>query len=334
MINAAGDIVLINKQAEALLGYNRRELMGRKIEVLIPERYRQNHPGHREGFMAAPSARPMGLGRDLYALRKDGKEIPVEIGLTPIQIRGGRFVMAALVDLTERRLMERKLAHSQTLAAVGGMAAAMAHEIRNPLGSITMGAKALVRGGLGPEDLQQVMSVLVAESQRLNRTLDHFLQFSRPREPKPALGDLNALVHEVLAAVKADERVAGRARVREKLDRKLPRLAFDADLLRQVLWNLIRNGFQALEGKGLLEVETERRPSEAVIHVSDTGPGISEEQLPKLFSPFHTTKAKGTGLGLSISRNIVFAHGGEIKVESTPGRGSRFSVALPLPRRS
>ncbi len=332
MADRAGAIILANRRAEALFGYGPGELAGRKIEALVPPRFRAAHPAHRKGFHSAPTERTMGAGRDLYGARKDGSEIPVEIGLNPVKTPEGDFVLASIVDITERKALEKRLAQAETLAAVGGMAAVVAHEIRNPLGSIVMGAKALARGDLNPEDLNQVVSVLVGESQRLNRTLEDFLQFARPREPKLQQGDLNETVHEVLAAVKSDANIIGQAVVREELTKDLPRVRYDPDLIRQVLWNIIRNGFQALNGKGRFEVMTENRRGQALVHIRDSGPGIPRDQLEKVFLPFYTTKTKGTGLGLSISRNIVMAHGGALSIDSEPGKGSCVSIALPLAR--
>lgn len=327
-----GRIVLVNSQTEGVFGYGRQELLGQPLEILIPHRFRAKHSGYVQDFFTHPKTRAMGAGRDLYGLRKDGTELPVEIGLNPFSTPQGRFVLASIIDITERRMLQKKLAQAELLAAVGGMVTMVAHEIRNPLGSIVMGAKAIARGDLAPDDKAQAVSVLVNESERLNRTLADFLQFARPRELKLVKGDLNATTREVLAAARADPRIVGDTQVRESLDERLPPVHFDADQIRQVLWNILRNAFQALGGKGRLEVETETRSQDAAVHIRDTGPGIPRDHLEKIFVPFFTTKAQGTGLGLSTSRNIVLAHGGDIAVESEPGKGSRFSILLPLKR--
>ncbi len=332
VVDSAGLIVLVNAQTEKLFGYSRKELLGKKMEILVPQRYRGAHAGHRTGFFSNPSARAMGAGRDLYGQRKDGGEVPIEIGLNPIDTPEGRFVLASIIDITVRRDMERKLQHTEVLAAIGSMVAVVAHEIRNPLGSVSMAAKALARGGLSPEDQAQVLSVLDSESRRLNQTITDFLHYARPREPKLQLSDINAAAHEVLSAMKTDASASGKIVVKEVLDETLPRLPFDADQMRQVLWNLIRNAFQALDGKGKLEVRTELVGGKVAVRIRDTGPGIAPEQLEKLFTPFFTTKAQGTGLGLSIARNIVRSHGGDLQVESEPGRGTEFTMLLPMPR--
>lgn len=332
MTGPEGKITLVNSQAEKLFGYSRNELLGQTIEMLIPERIRSKHVSYRSQFFAEPATRAMGAGRDLFGLRKDGTEVPVEIGLNPIKTDEGAFVLASIIDITERRTLEKKIVNAESMAAVGSMVTIVSHEIRNPLGSIVMAAKALARGSLSQEDHAQVVSVLSNESQRLSATLEDFLQFARPREPKLEIGDINATTHEVLLAVKSDDNLIGKAVVKESLDRSLPGVPFDPAQIRQVLWNIIRNGLQALDGKGSLEVETEVRSGQVLIHIKDSGPGIPKDQMDKLFMPFYTTKTKGTGLGLPISRKIVRSHGGDIQVSSDPGRGSRFSVVLPVSR--
>jgi signal transduction histidine kinase len=126
----------------------------------------------------------------------------------------------------------------------------------------------------------------------------------------------------------------GSVKIEEKLDPALKSFPFDGDMLRQVLWNIILNGLQAMEGKGVLRVRTECAPGEAVVRISDTGPGIPRESLKKVFQPFHTTKRRGTGLGLAVAERIVSAHGGQILVESEAGKGSKFSILLPKGRKA
>ncbi|MBI3549041.1 MAG: PAS domain S-box protein [Elusimicrobia bacterium] len=330
MVGADGKISYVNGQAEKLFGYSRKELFGQTIELLVPKRVREHHIKYRQDYFQQPTTRAMGQGRELFGVRKDGAEIPVEIGLNSITTEDGTLVLASVIDITERKRLERKLAQTETLAMVGSMVAAVAHEIRNPLNSIVMAAKLLGAGDLSGEELDQVRTALTNESQRLNRTLEDFLQFARPRIPKKEPGDLNALIHEVLLAAKTDTAVAGRTVTKERLDPRLPRAAFDGDQMRQVLWNLIRNAFQAVEGKGRIEVRTEPHDGGVTIVVEDNGPGVPDDQRERIFAPFFTTKAKGTGLGLPICRSIVTAHGGEIRIDSGPNRGTRFSILLPL----
>lgn len=333
MTDGAGRIVLANAQAEKLFGYAQAELLGRSVELLVPDRFRARHPGYRADYARKPDTRAMGGGRDLFGRRKDGSDVPIEIGLNPIRSGNETFVLAAIVDITERKELQRRLAQSEALAAVGSMAAILAHEIRNPLGSIVMAARSLDHGDLTAEDRRTVSAVLTEESQRLNRTLQDFLLFARPREPKLERADLNALVAETVKALRSDAAVLGGVALDLKLDPALTPFPHDPDQLRQVLWNLLLNGVQALGGRGRISVATRVEDGRAVLSVTDSGMGIDPTMLERIFDPFFTTKKKGTGLGLAICRRIVLAHGGTLGADNAPDGGARFTIALPLAHR-
>ncbi|UPT76056.1 MAG: ATP-binding protein [Elusimicrobiota bacterium] len=330
MVGGDGRIVLANLQAEKLFGYSQAELLGNPIEMLVPVAARGRHERYRADYSRAPESRAMGGDRELFGRRKDGSEVAVEIGLNPIKSGEETLVLAAILDITERREMQRRLAQSEALAAVGSMAAILAHEIRNPLGSIVMAARSLDRPDLNAEERATISGVLSDESQRLNRTLQDFLQYARPREPKLAVSDLNALVKETVAALQADAGLAGRVSIELRLDPGLRSFRHDPDQVRQVLWNLILNGIQAVDGEGRLEVSTSVENGSASLRVADSGAGIEPAALAKVFDPFFTTKKKGTGLGLAICRRIVAAHGGSIAADNPSGGGARFTVLLPL----
>jgi len=263
---------------------------------------------------------------------KDGSEVPVLLSITSVRDPKGDIVgfVSSAVDMSEQEELQRRLAQSEALAAVGSMAAVVAHEIRNPLGSIVTAASSSAREGLSAEERRTLLEVLRKESQRLSETLQQFLQYARPRDPKLEKADLNEALREVLSLVRSDRGLLGSVKVTESLAPGLKPFPFDGDLLRQVLWNILINALQAMEGKGRLHVVTEASSGQAVIRVSDSGPGIPAESIPKIFQPFHTSKRRGTGLGLPIAERIVSAHGGRILVESEPGKGTLFSVFLPM----
>jgi PAS domain S-box-containing protein len=329
LADAAGVMRLVNRKTEELFGYSREELVGQKVELLLPESFRARHQGYREGYMKAPETRAMGAGRDLHGRRKDGREVPIEIGLNPIPTPQGMLVLAAIVDITERKRLEERVAQSEALAAVGSMAAILAHEIRNPLGSIVMAARSLEHGDLTPEDRKTVSSVLTEESQRLNRTLQDFLLFARPRPPRLESADLRALVEETAAALRSDAELLGKTELELSLGAVEP-FPFDADQLRQVLWNLLLNGVQAMNGRGRLKAALSSAGGKATLEVTDSGPGIDPSVLDRIFDPFFTTKKKGTGLGLAICRRIVAGHGGGLTASNAPSGGARFTLTLPL----
>lgn len=330
LVDADGRIAMVNSRAERMFGYAPGELIGRPLETLVQHRFREKHSARRAAPGAGVGPRTMAPGRAVFALRKNGTDFPAEVALNPVATAADRFVLASVLDITERLALKKKLENNERLADIGEMISTVAHEIRNPLATIVMAAKAVTHKDLSPEEHEQVLSLLTLETARLNRTLTDILHFAKPCEPQLEPGDLNAAAREVLAAVKADPGNARKAEVRESLAEDLPETDFDADQIHQVLWNVINNAFQALDGAGTIEVATEALSGAVAIHVSDDGPGIPREELEKIFQPFFTTKPQGTGLGLPTSRRIVRAHGGDLLVESTLGRGARFSIILPV----
>ena len=265
---------------------------------------------------------------------KDGRELPLILTITAVRdpASGIAGYISNAIDMAEHMALRARVADSEALASVGEMAAVVAHEIRNPLGSIVMAAKELASGELNKDDCEMVTRVLRHESERLNEALTNFLAFARPRELKLARFDLNGLVAEVLRAIAANPELSGGVEIRNALSDDLKPVQIDADQLRQVVWNLLINALQAMAGKGRLTVSTGRRADRAFFSVKDTGPGILPEARAKLFKPFQTTKQKGTGLGLAVADRVVKAHGGEIAVESGSG-GTTFTVLLPSPGR-
>jgi two-component system sensor histidine kinase HydH len=220
------------------------------------------------------------------------------------------------------------------------MAAGLAHEIRNPLGAIKGAAQLLAEPaheGVDPGS-REFVAIIVEEVDRLNRVVGSVLDLARPSGEAMVPIDVNAVVRRTLQIMKAEPDAAD-LDVESVLASELPRAAIDAEQLRQVLMNLLRNATQAVGQQGTVTVATRARSGRGArgagddafveITVSDTGPGISRVVLEKLFLPFFTTKEKGTGLGLAVSQRIVQGAGGRIEVRSTEGKGSTFSVVLP-----
>lgn len=225
------------------------------------------------------------------------------------------------------------LEQQHRLTALGAMAAGLAHEIRNPLAGIKGATQYLQNEQLG-DVAQDMLQVVIDETDRLNQVVSQFLDYARPYQPDLQPDHVNALVGHVLAVLRAGGLPAGVTLV-EELAPDLPQLRFDRTRLGQVLLNILHNAVQAMPDGGTLTVTTRRRVARGTpvleIAVTDTGVGIDAEARKKLFVPFYTTKASGTGLGLPISQRIVHAHGGELDVVSWKGRGSTFTIRLPLP---
>ena len=239
-------------------------------------------------------------------------------------------------DVTDFKRLERDARLRQRLAAVGEMAAGIAHEIRNPLASMS-GSIQILRQELPlSEEQAQLMDIVLRESERLNDTIRSFLAYARPQRFSIARLDLRRVLNDAALLLRNS------AEVQEghDIDVMVPttEVAFEADenQIRQIVWNLATNGLRAMKGGGRLrlgariEPASGEQPESAVLEVSDEGVGIPAEELDAIFQPFRGTFTKGTGLGLAIVHRIVSDYGGEIQVSSTPGRGTTVSVRLPV----
>jgi len=227
--------------------------------------------------------------------------------------------------------LHARLREAERLATAGELAAGMAHEIRNPLAAI-LNATALLtdENGLTPDERASTLAALRTEARRLNRILSDFLQFARPQEARRAPGDIREVVQHVSSLIREDRSRAPRVDVRVAVDPAVPRFAFDRDQVTQVLWNVALNAVEAMNGRGRLSLEVNRRHGDVALSVSDTGAGIAAENLPRVFEPFYTGKPNGSGLGLTIAERIVGAHGGRIEIDSELGRGTRVTLLFPL----
>jgi len=342
LINASGRITLVNAAAERMFGYDRAELVGQTLEVLLPDRVRSTHAGHRAQYFAAPRVRPMGSGLDLAGRRRDGTEFPVEISLSYIDSSEGVTAMALITDITERKRAETELQRqretlyrSEKLAALGTLSAGIAHEMNNPLGIITSRIEIMLldaeEHNLPPQVLED-LQVLHRATQRVARIAANLRAFARQAPREHTRVDLNAVVAETLLLMRKPLEVDGIMLV-TSLDPSLDAIVGDAGTLQQVLLNLVTNAREAMAGRGgEIRIETgivAERPRWVRVVIQDTGPGISPEELSKVFDPFYTTKTTGTGLGLSVSYGIIQDHHGTVDVQSAPGKGTTFVLAFP-----
>jgi PAS domain S-box-containing protein len=341
LIDAGGRIIVVNPAAERMFGYDRGDLLGQPLEVLLPQRIRGPHVAHRTGYFAGPRARPMGIGLDLAGLRKDGTEFPVEISLSYVEAPDGVLAMAFITDITERKRAEAQLQRqrevlyqNEKLAALGTLSAGIAHEMNNPLGIMTTRIEVMLLDAetqqLPPQVLED-LQVLHRASQRVARIAAGLRSFARQSSGEPAPVDLDTIVDEALLLMQKPLG-AENIRVVAELDRTLPPLLGDPNALHQVLMNLLTNAREAMTGGGEIRIETARaeRPDWIRLRVADTGPGIPPEDITKIFDPFYTTKRTGTGLGLSVTYGIIRQHGGTVDVASRPGAGTTFTLEFPV----
>jgi len=351
MTDGQGNVVLVNREVELLFGYSREELLGRPVEMVIPNRYRPGHTGFRSGFMADPKVRAMGAGRDLYGLRKDGSEVPIEIGLTPVATEEGMFVLASIVDITarrkaeeERRHLEEELRQSQKLEAVGTLAGGIAHDFNNILFAITGYAELIAKGTRAPEAVTEDLAELMKAARRGKDLVERILVFSRrqPSERHPL--ELGPMVVEAAKLLRAT--LPPSIDLKVNVHPKAPRVLGDATSVHQVLMNLGTNAAHAMPGGGALEITVEPQYLRdhavrahpglhegwyAVLVVRDHGTGIDPAVRGRIFEPFFTTKPKGsgTGLGLSIVHTIMKAHDGVVALDSAPDQGTTATCFFP-----
>jgi PAS domain S-box-containing protein len=350
MVDQTGKIVLVNREVERLFGYGREELLGQTIEVLVPERFRPLHPAYRSEFFREPHRRAMGAGRNLFGRRKDGTELPVEIGLNPLETEEGVFVLSSIVDISarqqaeeERRRLEEQLRHAQKLEAVGTLAGGIAHDFNNVLGAV-FGYAELLQGEVEDEVAKADVRELLTAAQRGRQLVRQILAFSRRqaivRKPLP-LGQAVAEAAKILRPT-----LPATVDLQLRIHPEAPRILGDATGIHQIVMNLGTNAVQAMPVGGALEISVEpfylrdsaararpglRESTYAVVRVRDTGVGMDQGVQARAFEPFYTTKppGSGTGLGLAIVRGIVLDHDGTVELESAVGRGTTVTCLFP-----
>jgi two-component system, LuxR family, sensor kinase FixL len=343
LVNEQGHIILVNSQIEKLFGYRREELVGKPVDILVPERFASQHPAHRAKFVAAPTTRAMGAGRELFARRKDGSEFPVEIGLNPIQSPDGIVVLTTIVDITARKLAEaaavqhrEELGHLSRVAAMGELAASIAHELNQPLAGIVSNAAAgqrfIDRGDVDLADLRELLADINADGRRAGDVIRGIQSMVKKGAPSRQRVDLNDLVMSVLHMINPNA-VLNSCELETSLEPDLPAVEADPVQLQQVLLNLIINAFDAMRDTPIsrrkVVISTERNGDATRISVRDFGTGLPKDRLDKVFDHFFSTKQKGMGMGLTIVRSIIEAHGGKIVAENADGGGARFQFTLP-----
>lgn len=343
IVDEAGTILFVNRMAEQLFGYQRADVIGRPVEVLLPARFRTMHQVHRSGYTAAPRARPMGLGLDLSGLRVDGSEFPAEISLSPIDLEGRTGVIAAVRDVSERKKVEeRARLYRKAQAEVrerDEFLSIASHELRTPVTALQLQLQLLQRAAQRsiaqlPQLLEDKVEALERQTRRIALLVNELLDVSRMRLGRLELRyeplELAAVVREAVEHLRGEIQRSGSA---VELDLRAPADGrYDRMRMEQVLTNLLVNAAKFGQGRPIT-VGVDADPVSARVTVADRGIGIAPEAQERVFERFERAVPSehfgGLGLGLYIARQIVAAHGGEIRVESAPGLGATFTVLVP-----
>jgi len=351
-IDGDGEIALANAQVEHLFGYGRHELVGRPIEVLMPERFWQSHVGHRARYAATPVVRPMGTGLRLVCRRKDGTEFWAEISLSPIATGAGLVVTCAIRDVTERLNAEDEraalLAREQSARDAAAVRArdeflcVAAHELKTPVTSLRGYAQLLLRqlrtqGVLDVKLTTRALNVIDQSSGRLEELVTRLLDVSRIQAGKLALDPRPTdVVPLVWRTVDAAQLRTTEHRLKVRAPASLLAL-IDPLRFEQVVSNLLDNAVKFSPPATRIDVVVSTDGPSVRLTVRDRGDGIRPEHRAQIFDSFrqaeqpdHLTRRRGIGLGLYVSREIVHLHGGCVDVQSPPGGGTRFVVTLPL----
>ena len=335
VVDSRGRIVLVNARTEQMFGYRRDQLLGQTLELLLPESVREAHVRHRESYFREPRVRQMGRDLVLAGRRRDGSEFPVEISLSYVETAEGLLAVAFVTNITERVALQNAARQSERLAALGTLAAGIAHEINNPLGIISSRIELMLLEAQSeplPQPVIEDLMTVHRHAERVARIAQGLLSFARQSPSERAPVDINRVVDDALVLARGQITKVG-VTIDTSLAPGLPPVRGDASALGQVIVNLLTNARDAMPEGGELRIETAIAPGAPgwiQVTVSDTGRGMNAATLARIFDPFYTTKSTGTGLGLSISYGIVRDHGGTITAQSTEGAGATFVIRLPV----
>ncbi len=338
LVNQSGNITMINKQTELLFGYERSDLIGSKIEILIPGRFTPDHANQRNHFFKKPQTRSMGAGRELFARKKDGTEVQVEIGLNPIETDDGQMVLASIIDITERKIQERTLKRQVELETknreLEQFAYIASHDLQEPLRTVSNYMQIFEEDYLNQldENAKKYIRSVNNATQRMSMLVKALLDFSRlGRDRKLVYVDCKKLLDNVISDLQG---MIEQSRATIEVS-EMPKLNIYEVEVSQLFQNLITNAIKFQKKGNVPRIQIAATPLEEKwqFSIQDNGIGIAHKHFGRIFDIFqrlHSTKEyDGNGIGLANCKKIVELHQGEIWVESTLGKGTIFNFTIP-----
>lgn len=336
-----GRVTLFNPAAEALMECSSRQIVGKSYQDLFKSQETLLYLVK----VALKEGRSITDDEGLFLHRSNASPLPVNAYTAPIFAQGGNQNGAVMIirDLSRIKDLEGTLRRADRLSMLGTLAAGLAHEIKNPLGGIKGAAQLLSMELSKGSPLQDYTQIMIKEAERINFIIEELMDLGSPREPEVGDVDLARVLNDIVLL----QREAARSRnilFKLKLDPSIPPVQGDEGLLTRLFLNLIKNARESISREGEVVIETRiasnyhmtgpgRRSSPMVdIIISDTGCGIAQQEMDRIFTPYFTTKSKGSGLGLAISQKIIEDHNGLLKIESTPNQGTTVTISLPLHR--
>lgn len=329
-------ILTFNQGAEGIIGVSEGMAVGSALSSIIRE------PDAADLAQKAYETGKSFSDNDLSIRRRDGSLVPVSLAVSPLLDEEGRVLGTVIVlrDISRIKALEEDLRRSDRLGTLGTLAAGLAHEIKNPLGGIKGSAQLLQEELEKEKRLTEYTGIIIREAERVNRLIEELLDFANPKKLSLRPMNIHKILEDIILLMSEAIKTKG-ITVYKEFDPSLPLIKGDKERLSQVFLNIVKNSVEAVDKNGWLMVSTrmvteyqmverEERKGVIVVEVSDSGKGMGQETLERLFTPFFSTKEKGTGLGLAISHRIVREHKGNIKIKSRIGEGTAVSVTLPI----
>lgn len=341
VIDEKARVQVYNPACERLFGYAPNEVLGRNVDMLMPEPYHSEHDGYIERYLKTAIPHIIGIGREVVGRRKDGSTFPMYLSVGEGEVNGQRIFVGIVSDISQQRARDKRiqelqgeLLHVTRMTAMGEMASALAHEINQPLTALlnyTSAARRMAKNfGEDGAKLADILDRAIAQTERAGLIIRRLRNFIEKREPLRSPENINKVLEDAIALGLAGFRDTGTKWTLE-LQPNIPQVLIDKVQIQQIMVNLIRNAIEAMSGRGKrqLTISTRLAGSDVEIAVSDTGSGLPEDVVSRLFHPFVTTKERGMGMGLSICRTIAEAHGGRLWLGANTPEGATFKLSLP-----